>query len=75
MQTLSNEAKPGSIAGACKHSTWASNSFKADRLCESLDCVPDSLLVTDAKQSPRLLARPCGAMKMAKPCKEGMAAN
>ena len=34
------------------------NSFKAYRLWESVDSVPDSLLWTAAKQSPRVLA-PC----------------
>ena len=48
--------KPGSIAGACKPSRWAANSFKAQRLWESLDCVPDSLQVTAAERSPRGLA-------------------
>ena len=48
--------KLGSVVGACRLSRWAANFVKAYILRESLDCVPDILLVTAAKWSSRVLA-------------------
>ena len=72
--------KLGSVAGACKPSRLAANSFKAYRLWESLNCVPNCLLATAAKQSSRVLATWMGPdhvelWKWPKSCREGMAAN
>ena len=53
---LTKTKKLGSVAGACKPSRCAANSFKAYRLWESLDFVLDSLLATAAKWSPKVLA-------------------
>ena len=53
---LTKKFKPGFVAGACKPFRWVANSFKVYTLWESLDCIPDSLLVTTEKWSPRLLA-------------------
>ena len=79
----------GTPGTADKYQSWApslgrvsqadgggANSFKAFRLWESLDCVPDSLLATAAKCAGFLnKAQPCGAKKMAKSSKKGTAGN
>ena len=49
-------ASAGSIEGACEASRGVANSLKADRLRESMDSVPDSLLATAARWSHRVLA-------------------
>ena len=51
-------------------------SFKAYRLRESLNCLADCLLKSGPLEYwPLEWGQPCGAMKMAKSCKEGVAAK
>ena len=72
------KTKLSSVARAWKPSRWPANYF-ISRLWESLDCVPDSLLVTVEKRSHQITghlnwAQPRGAMKMAKSWKRSLAA-